>query len=190
MTCKALFLSIVLFFVGVPVTPTVALGAPIHDLTSEVIDQEIYISASLTGGVSAQTLREINNGIPKEIYYYLTLSRKQKRWFDEELFTKTVRLTVKYDTLKKQYAVTRQDGALFTEQRFTDFGVLQEAITHLTRVKLTGTTGLVVGHRYLIRVKAQMKTVKLPLYLDYLLFFIPFLELDTPWAQTPFVLKG
>jgi hypothetical protein len=37
---------------------------------------------------------------------------------------------------------------------------------------------------YLISVKAEMKAPRLPLYLDYFLFFIPFLELDTPWADS------
>jgi hypothetical protein len=35
-----------------------------------------------------------------------------------------------------------------------------------------------------VSVKAEMKAPQLPLYLDYFLFFIPFLEIDTEWRNT------
>jgi hypothetical protein len=40
------------------------------------------------------------------------------------------------------------------------------------------------GKNYLVSVKAEMKAPQLPLYLDYFLFFIPFLEIDTEWRDS------
>jgi len=173
-----------------------ATDARIDHLTVQIIEQEIVISTVLKGGLHPQTVREIHNGIPKDIYYYLILLRKQKHWFDEEILSKTVRITVKYDTLKKQYTVVRrewldQSGQIdptnlnLSEQVVSDFSILQQAVSRIDEIRIAPTHWLQKGSQYYIGVKAQMKTVKLPLYFHYLLFFIPVLELDTPWAYTP-----
>jgi hypothetical protein len=57
-------------------------------------------------------------------------------------------------------------------------------ISKLNNVKIAPLSLLKPRRTYYVSVKAQMKASKLPLYLDYFLFFIPFLELDTPWADS------
>jgi len=57
-------------------------------------------------------------------------------------------------------------------------------ISKLNNVRITPLSLLKPRGTYYVSVKAQMKAAKLPLYLDYFLFFIPFLELDTPWADS------
>jgi len=43
------------------------------------------------------------------------------------------------------------------------------------------------GASHYVSVKAEMRAVRLPLYLDYVFFFIPILEFETPWARSPAV---
>jgi len=165
--------------------PAAAAGRErIKNVSVEIIEEEIAVSAELVSGFNSDIVRDIQNGIPKDFYYYLLLKRKQKNWFDEELLSKTIRYTVKYDTLKKQYRVTQIEGEKTTESVFDDFEGMKQKVSRVERVKIAPLQALKSRYRYYVSVKSQMKAAKLPFYGDYLLFFIPFLELDTPWSDS------
>ncbi len=161
-----------------------AKGARVINVVVEIANQEIVVSADLARGLSGKTVADIHNGIPKDFYYYLLLFQKQRNWFDEEVASKTLQLTVKYDTLKKRYTVSQKEEARVTEQTFSDFTSAQQAFLKVDHLKLAPASLLTPGKRYYVGIKSQMKASKFPLYLDYFLFFIPFLELDTPWSYS------
>ncbi len=161
-----------------------AKGGRIEGLTIETVDNEIYVSAKLSGGFRKEIVEDIQNGIPKNFYYYLVLKRKEKNWFDEEILSKTIRYTVKYDTLKKSYAVIESNNGSSKENLTTEFKTMKTMVTQLKRIHLTSLAPLKKGERYFVSVQSQMQAAKRPFYLDYFLFFIPFLEIDTPWANS------
>jgi hypothetical protein len=189
--CKR-FLSLPVFFLLTSLLvqqarlfPAEAAGRErIRNVNAEIVDEQIVVSAELVSGFTGDIIRDIQNGIPKDFYYYLLLKRKQKNWFDEELLSKTVRYTVKYDTLKKQYRVTQVEGEKTTESVFEDFEGMKQKVSRVEQVKVAPTPVLRSRYRYYVSVKSQMKAAKLPFYGDYFLFFIPFLELDTPWSDS------
>lgn len=165
-------------------SPLLAAGRErIQNVTAKIVDEQIVVSADLTRGFNPEIVADIQNGISKDFYYYLVLKRKQRSW-DEEIFSKTLRYTVKYDTLKKQYRVVVTEGGRVTESLWDDFESMQKLVSRIEQVNLAPVSLLSSSRRYYVSVKAQMKAAKLPLYLDYFLFFIPFLELDTPWSHS------
>ncbi|HLG23282.1 MAG TPA: DUF4390 domain-containing protein [Candidatus Manganitrophaceae bacterium] len=179
------FHALVFFQLGAAPSPALAAGKErIQNVTAEIVEEEITVSAELVQGFYPEIVTDIQNGIPKDFYYYLLLKRKQKNWFDEEIVSKTIRYTVKYDTLKKQYAVIRVEGEKVAESLLEDFESMRRLISKIDHVKIAPVRLLKSRQRYYVSVKAQMKAAKLPLYLDYFLFFIPFLELDTPWSDS------
>lgn len=180
-----LFLLTFLLIQQIGPLPAAAAGRErIKNVGVEIIDEEIVVSAELVSGFNNDIVRDIQNGIPKDFYYYLLLKRKQKNWFDEELLAKTIRYTVKYDTLKKQYRVTQIEEGKETESLFDDFEGMKQKVSRVERVKIAPIQILKSRYRYYVSVKSQMKAAKLPFYGDYFLFFIPFLELDTPWSDS------
>lgn len=179
------FLLTLLLVQRIGLLPAAAAGRErIRNVSAEIIDEQIVVSAELVAGFNNDIVRDIQNGIPKDFYYYLLLKRKQKNWFDEELLSKTIRYTVKYDTLKKQYRVTQIEGEKTTESIFSDFEGMKQKVSRVEGVKIAPIQFLKSRYRYYVSVKSQMKAAKLPFYGDYLLFFIPFLELDTPWSDS------
>ncbi len=154
----------------------------------EVIGEEIVVSADLTEGFNDGITRDIHNGIPKEFYYYILLKRKEKRWFDEEIRSKTVRYTVKYDILKKNYLILLNDDGKVTEKHSSDIEQMKKIVSRIDRIPFAPAKVLGNSRRYYISVKSQMKAAKLPFYLEYFLFFIPFLEIDTPWADSAYII--
>jgi hypothetical protein len=161
-----------------------AAGERIVNLNVSLKGGEITLSAELVKGFSRQVVQDLQNGIPKDFYFYFLLKRKQKGWFDEEIYAKTLRYTVKYDRLKNQFLVTRRDGVVVEEMVLENLEAAEGLISKINGVRMAPLSLLKPKGSYYISVKAQMKASKLPLYLDYFLFFIPFLELDTPWADS------
>ncbi len=163
----------------------------IADVQAIIKNGQVRVWARLRHGFGPQTRRDLHNGIPKEFYYYLALKRKQKNWIDEEMLSRTIRDTVRYDLLKKQYTVIRrqdgQAGERDTREEtavWDDFEAMERAVSALHDVALTPVSSLTPGQRYYVDVKAQMKAARLPFYQEFLLFFIPFLEVDTRWSRS------
>lgn len=159
----------------------------IRDVQVRVSKLEIFVSANLIGGFSEDVVNDIQNGISKEFFYYILLKKKEKNWFDEEVYAKTIRFSVKYDTLKKEYLVVQSGGEKVVEKRVTNFKEMKALVSRIDQIKLAMTTSLKKGKRYYVSVKSQMKAAELPFYLEYFLFFIPFLEIDTPWANSSLI---
>jgi hypothetical protein len=65
-----------------------------------------------------------------------------------------------------------------------DFASARELVSRVDRVPVADVRRLNRRASYVVSVKAEMKAPQLPLYLDYFLFFIPFLEIDTEWRNT------
>jgi len=156
----------------------------IANLMTRITDSDILVSANLIKGFSRTTEEDIQNGIPKDLFYYLLLKRRQPLWFDEELLSKTIKFTVKYDLLKKQFYVTRSIDSMVQQEVMEDFGTMKRLISNINNVKIADSKMLNLEDTYYISVKAEMKAAKLPFYQEYFLFFIPFLEVDTPWAHS------
>lgn len=177
-------ISLLLILLVVPEDLFAAGSERIKNVVTEIKNQEIVVTAELVGGFNREILNDIHDGIPKDFYYYLLLKRKQKNWFDEEILAKTIRYTVKYDTLKKKYAVVQRDGERVVENTVDDLETMKQLVSKIDQVKLAPVNVLRSRNRYYVSVKSQMKAAKLPFYVDYFLFFIPFLEIDTPWADS------
>lgn len=184
MTKKMWFISFSLILLVVPEGLFAAGSERIRNVVTEVKNQEIVVTAELVDGFNREIIRDIHDGIPKDFYYYLLLKRKQKNWFDEEILAKTIRYTVKYDTLKKKYAVVQREGERTVENTVDDLETMKRIVSKIDQVKLAPVSVLRSRNRYYVSVKSQMKAAKLPFYVDYFLFFIPFLEIDTPWADS------
>jgi len=174
-------------FLLILLTPTRLFAAGperIRRVTPEIINQEIVVTAELVNGFNKEIIDDIQDGIPKDFYYYVLLKRKQKNWFDEEVLAKTIRYTVKYDTLKKKYTITEREGEQVVESTVDDIEMMKRIVSKIDHVKLAPVSFLKPRFRYYVSIKSQMKAAKLPFYVDYFLFFIPFLEIDTPWANS------
>ena len=171
--------------------PTATWGKErIRNVSVEILGQAILVSAKLTGGFNREVIKDIQNGIPKDFYYYILLKRKDPNWFDEEILAKTILYRVKYDTLKKDYAVTETIEEKVIHKNVPNFEQMKEIVSSINHVRLAPFEILKKQHHYYVSVKSQMQAAKRPFYLDYFLFFIPFLEIDTPWANSAQITLG
>jgi hypothetical protein len=174
-----------LIFCIYPVLSVQAGNERIAELTVTIaMNNEIYVSAELIRWIDPQIMEDIQNGIPKDLYYTLILMKKIPIWYDEAISIKTIKHTFKYDILKKQYLITTQKEGETSQQIAETAQEMINLISKINNVKMILPKTLKKRHTYYMSVKAEMKASRLPFYLDYILFFIPTLELDTPWADS------
>jgi len=165
--------------------PALAGEERIARLTATIINNgELLVSAQLIRWYNNALQEDLNNGIPKDLYYYILLKKRQPGWFDEEIISKTIKQTIKYDVLKKQYSITARVDGEITQKTVDSFDEMSNLISHIDRVKIALQKRMKARHTYYVSVKAEMRATNVPFYLEYILFFIPALELDTPWADS------
>jgi hypothetical protein len=154
-------------------------------LTASVVNNgEVAVSAELIRWTNRNIRDDLNNGIPKDLYYYLLLKKRQPGWFDEEIVSKTIKHTIKYDVLKKEYSITTRMDGQTSEKTVESFEEMADLISKIDHVKINSAKRMKTRHTYYVSVKAEMRASNVPFFIEYILFFIPALELDTPWADS------
>jgi hypothetical protein len=154
-------------------------------LTASVLNNnEVAVTAELIRWYNQNIRDDLNNGIPKDLYYYILLKRRQPGWFDEEIVSKTIKQTIKYNVLKKEYSITTRMDDQTSQKTVESFEEMADLISRIDHVKITSLKRMRARYTYYISVKAEMRATNVPFYLEYILFFIPALELDTPWADS------
>ncbi len=161
-----------------------AASEQIADLTVSIQPQEITLSAALVDAMPDAVGEEIRQGISKDLYYYAVLKRKIPFWIDEELASATVRFRIRYDLVKKEFVVAHRQGETETRQTAEQFTDVRRLISHLRGVTIPLSIPLRRDDTYYVSVKAEMRSVKLPVYIEYVLFFLPTAQLTTPWTDS------
>ncbi|MBI5181759.1 MAG: DUF4390 domain-containing protein [Nitrospirae bacterium] len=165
------------------ITPAPADDARISDINVILNKDSIIASASLVNGFDKKIEEEINSGIEKDIVYEIVLKKKRSGWYDEDVLSKEVKYTVKYDLLKKQYTVKIQDDGN-KEKIVLSYGEVKAIVSRIENVMVAQRKFIEPNEEYYASVRAEMKDKKISFFLDYFLFFIPFSDINTSWAES------
>ena len=98
--------------------------------------------------------------------------------------------TVQYDTLKKVYQFSSQGKNVNRKVATKSMEKYQELMLTLKDIPVGHIFKLDPEEKYYAQVKAEMEAEGLWFPFNYLLFFVPFDEFETSWAQsTPLTLQ-
>lgn len=165
------------------IAPALADDAMISDINVALNKESIVASASLVNGFDKKIEDEINSGIEKDIVYEIVLKKKRSGWYDEDVISKEVKYTVKYDLLKKQYSV-RMQGNVNKEKIVLSYNDVKAIVSRIENIVVAQRKVIEPDEEYYASIKAEMKDAKLSFFLDYFLFFIPFSDIDTSWVDS------
>ncbi|MEK6658039.1 MAG: DUF4390 domain-containing protein [Nitrospirota bacterium] len=156
----------------------------ITDIKVTLGKEEISVSAKLIDGLNKDIEDAIKNGIQKDIIYNTILKKKRSTWFDEDVVSKDIEYTIKHDVLKKQYTlITRGNGN--KEKVTQSYDEIKTAVSKIENAVVSPKKALEPDEEYYVSIKAEIKDTKLPFFLDYFLFFIPFSDINTSWYDSP-----
>jgi len=188
MLCKiaCFFVLIMPFTVAWTGLADAAPNARITNMTINSTSDSVLLYFDVENAFNEKLITAVNSGLtisfsfPINIYQVRTLLR------DIKITQLDLTNTIKYDTLKKEYIVTRS----WKNPDPVKVDTFEEAAALMTRIdglSLTQVKGLVKGGTYKIKAKARMNKVARPKYLNFILFFLNTWKLETRWNAVNFI---
>jgi hypothetical protein len=141
---------------------------------------DLLVYFDVKNAFSEKITEAINSGISTTFSFYIALYKTDGSWFDKTISDIKIKSTLTYNSLKKEYIVSRpwKDDTDVITQSFEEAKAL---MTEIDNLKIIPLNKLVKADKYQLRIKAELDKVTLPLALHYVLFFVSFWDFKTNW---------
>jgi hypothetical protein len=136
-------LAVVLWAADVRVTPLVS-------------DGQVYASFTAADSYTAEVHEAVQSGLPTTLTFFVELRQSSVIWFDRNVTAVTVAASIKYDTLRGDFQVTKMtDGQVFSSERTDKEGEARTWATEFERVRLSNGANLEPNGEYYVRVRMR-----------------------------------
>lgn len=158
--------------------PVFARDAKIQDLRVELFGNRFQASFRVEGAFTAEVEERIASGLETSFRHRVRVYRKRTGWFDNLLREKEVTTTVKFDSLTKQYTLSRRlDGELRVTDYTEDPEEMRLWMSELREIPLGAAEEFSLTDRVYVKVKSNIRS-------RFFLFFIP-IRWNTDWEMLP-----
>lgn len=162
----------------------------IDALSVETDKEDLVISAILKNGFTQEVIEAVNSGLTTTFSFHIELKSLRPFWFDMDIVSRTIKHTVKYNTILKEYTFVSQDDKGQNSKATRNFDQAVKWMEDVDHIHVVPLSLLEPGNSYYIRIKAQMESTSLLIPLKRLLFFVPFGNFETNWVNSSsFILK-
>jgi hypothetical protein len=178
-------LVMIFFMASLVVTPVRAEEARLTDIVATSTSKHLLLYFKVTGCFTDEMISAIENGINTTFTFFIGLYEVRDFQRDKNIAELSVTHSIVYDNLKKAYKVRlseRNSEVTLVE----DFSEAKNLMSKIVGVKLIGIDKLQQGNRYQVRMMAELDKIRLPLYLDYVLFFLSLWDFETDWYKINF----
>ena len=165
---------------------------PVHatpimtDITVDANQNYLIMDAILKDAFSEKLMEVIESGVPMTFTYEIELLQRVSVLADSVVSKNKVTNTVHYDTLKKVFVFTSEGKSVHRKVHTKSLDRYQKLMLTLKNIPVAPLYKLDRDEEYYVRVKAEMETDDgLWFPFNYLLFFVPFNEFETAWAESP-----
>ena len=167
-------------------SPLQAAEATLSDIIVTNTQEDLLVFFDIKGCFTREMEEAILNGIPTTFTIVIKLYRTRTAWLDASIASITLEHTIKYDSLKNEFRVTRSEDDS-TELVVKDFDAAKKAMAEIRNIRVVPLKELQERGKYQLRVKAELEKVRLPLYLHYVLFFVSLWDFETDWYTVDFI---
>lgn len=147
---------------------------------------DLLVYLSVEGAFTKKMADAVKRGVPASFSFFVNLYRTRSMWFDKKMADLTISHTIKYNSLKKEYAVTRSWDSS-SPVVVQSFAAAKKLMTEIDSLKVIPLGLLEKGKQYQIQTKAKLSRVTLPYYLHYVLFFLSLWDFETDWYTIDFI---
>lgn len=160
--------------------------ARLTDITVTNTRDDLLVYLHVEGAFREKTKKAILSGVPTTFSFHIKLYQTRGFWLDRNLADIKAVHTIKYNTLKNDFVITRSwdSNSPVTTQSFSEAQTLMTEINSLNVISLNK---MEKGRQYQIRAKAELSKRTLPFYLHYVLFFMSLWDFKTDWYTIDFV---
>jgi hypothetical protein len=166
-----IFLSVINVIMLLQVNATE--GVEIRTVNVEIKEDSLIVNSDLH--LDEGQIEDLQNGIEKEITFYVDLFRQWAVWPDEFISGTRIQRKIKSDHVKNEFSINSNSNNSDDEQRFSSLASLLSEALSLKGIELSSINHLRPG-RYFVKVSAESRIRKLAPIVGYLLFFVPQME--------------
>lgn len=152
------------------ILPGTGLAMEISSVNVRLSNNDLYVSASVKP--DAKFMEDMNEGMSKEVTFYIDLFRVWDVWPDEFVLGKKVVNILRSNQIKREYTATSIHGNIQLEKRFKDLESMLGWAMNVHEMKLANIRELDPAI-YFVKVTVESRIRKLPPVIGYLLFFVP-----------------
>lgn len=145
----------------------------------------LLLYAEVENAFGEDIMTALNSGVTLSFSFPISIRRIRNFWFDKKISQTELINTIKFDTLKKEYIITRT----WKNQEPQTVKSLDEAVSLMTRIdgfSLLPLSRLEKGESYRVAAKARLNKISRPIYLKYVLFFLNSWNFETKWTFVDF----
>ena len=174
---------VLIFLTGLVLLPAAAFAreAQISDVLVTNQGEAMTVFARVTNCFTRDMESAIMAGVPTTFTFLVNLYRERNYWPDKKIAAAVVRQTIKYDNVKKVFVVTTAGNKNATA--FQDLESAKRAMAEMTaQLYIPRNVDRRQGVFYAL-IKAKLDKVRLPLYMEYIFFFVSLWDFETDWYR-------
>ncbi|MBN2373314.1 DUF4390 domain-containing protein [bacterium] len=152
-----------------------------------IVNQDtVNLDAVLENAFTSDIVDAVSSGASTRFRFLIRVKKNRRLWFDKNIQEYEIYHTVTYDVLKKEYLVTISypDGSV-GNQSTTEWEEMSQWMSELKSVAIPLPGIKNRDADYHLSLRAEMKCIRIPFPLNYLLAFVTLLNFDTPWVNVP-----
>jgi hypothetical protein len=160
--------------------------ARIIDMSTATQSDDLLLSLKVEGAFKEKLEEAVMSGAPTTFSFFIMVSEFRGIKLDRKILEITLSHTIKYNNLKNEFTVKRSwenDKPLTTES----FDQAKQWMSEISDLRLLPLSHLQKGGHYKIKAKAELDKVKLPLFLDYIFFFVSLWDFQTDWQTIKYI---
>jgi hypothetical protein len=147
-------LLLICFLLSFP-SPLQAAEATLSDIIVTNTQEDLLVFFDIQGSFTREMEEAILNGIPTTFTIVIKLYRSRALWLDASIASITLEHTIKYDSLKNEFRVTRSEEG-DTELVVKDFETAKKAMAEIRNIRVIPLKELQERGKYQLRVKAPL----------------------------------
>jgi len=165
--------------------PSWAQEPAISDVVVTKYNNTVYVYFTLKDCYSREVEQVIKSGIPTTFVFEVAIIKLRPLWFNEPIIRKTIKHTIKFDSLTEEYIVSKaEDGGKPTIIK--DFEMAKNAMSRVVLFPVVSLDFLENGSTYRLEMRGKFEKVKVPDSVKYVLFFTNLWYFETDWYREEF----
>ncbi|MDL2328123.1 DUF4390 domain-containing protein [Desulfosarcina sp. OttesenSCG-928-A07] len=166
--------------------PAMAEEARLTNIILTDTPDALRLFLAVEGSLPSKTEETIQNGVPVSFSFSIRLYRSIGFWPDKKIVDIFLTHSVKYNSLKKSYEVSRSWDEKSPMVVYS-FDAAKKLMTEIDGLDIIALSRLERGNRYQLQAKATLQQITLPYYLHHVLFFVSLWNIETDWYTIDFI---
>ena len=146
--------------------------------------QTVVINARLIEGFTPDIEEAVENGIPLTFIFKAELRQANSLWNDTLISSNTIKHVIKYNSLKQVYRFTETGKGVKRKIATRNKLKSRKMMLTLSNIPIASARRLSSNEKYYIRIKANLETDSFWFPFNELLFFLPFNNFNSAWAES------